>query len=198
MNNTEAETVDVTQADILAARNFEAQRDPNKAYQYLDGSRDDYPGMRATVQAFARHRTSQPSSALREPVHEYRNRVAEALNANTTPDSGQAAVGGRRAPCEGSVADNRQAVHGMQWCLYSGRYCYQAPSGKCRGGHFAASPTPSDTDSVREAIEALQQWVSQATVWLNAREEHARPGWMQPAIDKSRAALAKLTEEAKS
>ena len=39
-------------------------------------------------------------------------------------------------------------------------------------------------------IEALEWWDRQATSWLGTREEHARPGWMQPAIEKGRDALS--------
>jgi len=44
-----------TQADIQAARYFWAKRDPNKCYQYMEGTRDTYPEMVETIQSFASH-----------------------------------------------------------------------------------------------------------------------------------------------
>lgn len=36
---------------IAMARRIHAEHDPDKAYQYLDGSRDDYPDVKATLAA---------------------------------------------------------------------------------------------------------------------------------------------------
>lgn len=41
----------MTETPIARARRILAEHDPDKAYQYLDGSRDDYPSVRATVAA---------------------------------------------------------------------------------------------------------------------------------------------------
>lgn len=42
---------DPTKAQIERARAICARHDPNKAYQYIDGSRDDYPMVEAVLAA---------------------------------------------------------------------------------------------------------------------------------------------------
>lgn len=44
-------------------------------------------------------------------------------------------------------------------------------------------------DPVRAALE---HWIVQAESWMSAREPLAIPGWMRPAVEKSRAALSSL------
>lgn len=217
MNNTEAETVDVTllpcpfcgsgpaipmTGALAGFSGVEVLREQRAA---LDdpvwsvwcgtcGATSVESLNEATAIAAWNSRTSQPIARA-------------ALNANTTPDSGQAAVPSREAvstiiedlvpacaePWKDGVKEMRRAV---MWRLYE--------------RILAASPTPSDTDSVREAIEAL----TAADEALRAYACHGGadiPCRRTPeqcasecgsaagdAFVKVNAALAKLTEEAKS
>lgn len=65
------------------------------------------------------------------------------------------------------------------------RYCPDAETMKRRISARFAALSPDE-----RLIEALEWWDRQATSWLGTREEHARPGWMQPAIEKGRDALS--------
>lgn len=47
---------------------------------------------------------------------------------------------------------------------------------------------------VAVAIDALRHWNEQALAWLSTRYDHAKPGWMEPAIAKGTAAIRALTQ----
>ncbi len=52
----------------------------------------------------------------------------------------------------------------------------------------------SQAQTIAALRSALEDWDRQASCWLGTRENHARPGWMQPAIDKGQAALSHTGE----
>lgn len=43
-----------------------------------------------------------------------------------------------------------------------------------------------------EMRDLLKWWNAQAARWMNSREHYARPGWMQVALEKTRALLSSI------
>ncbi len=61
-------------------------------------------------------------------------------------------------------------------------------------GPEAANLIKAQAAEIARLRAALEHWNAQAAAWLGTREHYARPGWMQLALEKARAALAAITE----